>query len=250
MTRSSGIKLGALVVVMAAAAACGGSSKSSGPGPTASRPTVTSPTTLAPSQYRADVDNPWFPLEPGSVRIYTGTSDGKPVREVFTVTRETKRIAGVDTRVVSDKVYVDGHLEESTLDYYTQDEAGNVWYFGEDTQTLDEQGNVTGTEGTWQAGVDGAEPGIFMAAEPAVGQVFRQEYLEGEAEDHFKVLSLSVQVSVPYGTFRDAMQTEEWTPVEPDLLEHKFYVKGIGQVREVSVRGGSEELVLSELRRP
>jgi hypothetical protein len=200
------------------------------------------------ANFTANVDNPWFPLKPGTTFIYTGMKDGEPSRDVFTITSETKVIAGVPCRVVKDSLYQSGKLAEQTSDYYTQDKAGNVWYFGEDTAELDENGKVVSTEGTWHAGVDGAQPGIYMEANPVVGHEFRQEYYKGQAEDQFKVVDLAASVTVPYGSFTNALLTEETTSLEPSVVDNKYYVRGIGQIEEVSVKGGHEKGVLVEIR--
>ncbi len=204
---------------------------------------------IEPASFSATVDNPWFPLAPGTTRISTGTKDGKSARDVYTVTHDTKVIDGVTCRVVDDQLFLDGRLEETTIDYYSQDRAGTVWYFGEDTKTLDANGKVTGTKGTWRTGVDGAQPGVFMEASPVSGHRYRQEYYKGHAEDWYQVLDLSSSVTVAYGTFQGAMLTKEWTPLAPDVLDHKYYVRGIGQVQEVSVKGPKEGLDLIELNR-
>ena len=193
-----------------------------------------------PSQFSTRIDNPWFPLEPGSTYIYRGVKDGRPSREVLKVTHETKPIGGVPAVVVSDRLYVDGRLAERTTDWYSQDKRGNVWYFGEATAELDRQGRVTSTEGSWQAGRDGARAGIYMPARPNVGQSFRQEFYKGHAEDHFRVLSLHSTVQVPYTSSRQALLTREWTPLEPGAIDHKLYVRGVGTVLEQSVKGGNE----------
>ena len=190
--------------------------------------------------FTANVTNPWFPLRPGSVYRYRGIKDGEPSREVMTVTHQTKTIDGAACVVVSDLLYIRGKLEERTSDYYTQDAKGNVWYFGEQTAELDANGKVKSTSGTWTAGVDGAKPGIFMFAHPSPGRSARQEYLQGEAEDHFQVLSMTVSAAVPFKSFRGAMLTKEWTPLEPGVIDHKYYVRGIGTVLEQTVKGGDE----------
>jgi hypothetical protein len=201
------------------------------------------------SDFSANVTNAWFPLRPGSVYRYRGIKDGEPSREVMTVTRRTKTIDGAPCVAISDLLYIRGKLEERTTDYYTQDAKGNVWYFGEQTAELDEQGTVKSTSGTWTAGVDGAKPGVFMFAHPAVGRSARQEYLKGEAEDHFQVVSMGERASVPFKSFRGAMLTKEWTPVEPGVLDHKYYVRGIGTVLEQTVKGGNERNELVSFRR-
>jgi hypothetical protein len=216
-------------------------------------PTTAPAGTLGPDAWRdpanfvATIDNPWLPFKPGSVWRYTGTKDGKRAKDVTTVTSRTEVVAGVACVVVDDKLFLSGKLEETTLDYYVQDTAGNVWYFGEDTQELDANGNITSTEGSWRAGVDGAIPGIFMEPEPVIGHAFQQEYLAGQAEDHFEALSLTATVTVPAGSYSGVLLTKEWTPLEPDVLDHKFYVRGIGEVREVAVKGPKEELSLDSV---
>jgi len=199
--------------------------------------------------FSARVDNPWFPLKPGTTYVYHGVKDGQPSRDVLTATHQTKTIAGAPCVVVKDLLFLHGRLHERTTDWYTQDKRGNVWYFGESTAELDKNGHVTSTEGTWQAGRDGAKPGIFMPADPTVGQSGRQEFYKGHAEDHFKVISLHANVQVPYVTSKNALLTEEWTPLEPGVIDHKYYVRGIGNVLERTVKGGDERNTLISVRR-
>jgi hypothetical protein len=191
-----------------------------------------------------EIDNPYFPLEPGTTFVYRGVREGERTRDVVTVTHRTIVIQGVTCTVVHDDLYVAGKLRETTDDYYAQDGEGNVRYFGEDTKELDEQGNVVSTEGTWQAGVQGARSGIIMLADPRVGQSYREEFFKGHAEDRAKVLSLSASVSVPYGTFHDALKTKNTTPLDPGVVENKDYAKGVGPVHEEDVKGGSDTLDL------
>jgi hypothetical protein len=190
--------------------------------------------------YTTHITNPWFPLVPGTVYEYEGIKDGKPSREVLTVTHRTKMVAGVECVVVDDRLWVNGHLAERTNDWYAQDHKGNVWYFGEDTAELDENGKVTTTEGSWQTGVKGARAGILMPARPRVGQTGLEEYWKGHAEDHFRVIGY---------LGRNALLTEETTPLEPDVVDHKLYVRGTGTVLERTVRGGDEINELVALRR-
>jgi hypothetical protein len=202
-----------------------------------------------PGQFAKRVDNPWFPLRPGTTYVYRGNKDGKRSRDVFKVTSATKLIQGIRATVVDDRLYERGRLEERTTDWYAQDKAGNVWYLGEKTAELDRKGKVKTTEGTWQAGVDGAQAGIFMPAHPRVGQSARQEYYKGHAEDHFRVLSLTARVKTPAVSSRHALLTKEWTPLEPGVVDHKLYVRGIGTVREETVKGGVERNVLVSVSR-
>jgi hypothetical protein len=185
-------------------------------------------------RYSSRVTNVWFPLKPGTTFVYRGTKDGKPTRDVVTVTHRTRVIQGAPCVVVSDRLYEAGTLEERTSDYYAQDRDGNVWYFGEDTAELTPAGKVKSTEGTWRAGRDGAKAGIYFPARPRVGQTGRQEYYKGQAEDHFRVVSVSAMTVV----------THEWTPLEPGVLDEKVYRRGVGTLREVSLRGPVERNVL------
>jgi hypothetical protein len=208
---------------------------------------VVAPTTAAsgrsapkPSDFVRSVTNPWFPLRVGATFVYTGVKDGKASRDVVHVTSATRVIQGVRCTSVSDRLYLGSKLEERTTDWYAQDKSGTVWYFGENTAELDAKGHVTTTEGTWRAGADGASAGVFMPAHPRVGQQFRQEYLKGQAEDHFQVLSLTATVKTPSVTSRNALLTKEWTPLEPGVIDHKLYVKGVGLVDERTIKGGDE----------
>ncbi len=201
------------------------------------------------SQFSARVDNPWFPLLAGSTYRYRGVKDGQPTREVLTVTHRVQAIGGVPCAVIEDRLYLSGHLEERTTEWYSQDSHGNVWYFGEDTAELAKDGHVTSTDGTWRAGVDGARPGIYMFARPRVGQSGQQEFYKGQAQDRFKVLSVRASVTVPYVRSRRALLTQEWTPLEPGVLDHKLYVRGIGTVLEQTVKGGNERAALVSFTR-
>lgn len=205
---------------------------------------------IDPANFTSTIDNPWLPMVPGTTLTFEGTKDDQRAVDTFEVTAETKVVAGVTCVVVRDTLTLDGKLHEKTEDWYVQDRQGNVWYFGEKTAVYDEAGNVTDTTGSWQAGVAGAQPGIFMPADPQVGQSFRQEYLAGEAEDHFVILLLSRPITVPYKSFPEALITAEWTPLEPDVLSEKAYVMGIGLVSEGDVKGGNEGLQLVSLTRP
>lgn len=184
----------------------------------AAPPTVSTPTTtpvyapaIAPADFVTAIDNPFFPLRPGTTFVYEGKSEkGNEHNEVY-VSHDTKVIAGVTCAVISDTVMVDGQLVEMTLDWYAQDKQGNVWYFGEDTKEYTD-GKVVSTAGSWQAGADGAQPGIIMEARPKVGDSYRQEYYKGEAEDMAEVLSLTESVTVPEGSYTNVLKTREWTP--------------------------------------
>jgi hypothetical protein len=199
------------------------------------------------SELHARVDNPWFPLRPGTRYRYTGVKDGKPSREVLTVTHRVEKVQGAPCVVIDDRLYVEGTLEERTTDWYSQDSRGNVWYFGENTAELDARGHITSTEGTWTAGVHGAKPGIYMPAHPRFGQTAEQEYYKGHAEDHFKVIGLFGTVSPP-GT-KNTLLTQETTPLEPGTVDHNMYVRGIGTVLEQTERGPNERNELVSVTR-
>ena len=202
---------------------------------------------IDPADFSPDVTNPWFPLTPGRTLVYTGTKDGQKALNLVATTSRTKKLDGVTTRVVEDRLYLSNVLEERTSDYYAQDRCGNVWYLGEDTAELDRHGHVVSTEGSFHAGVDGAQPGVFMQAHPQLGRRFRQEWYRGHAEDVFKVIDRSAPVTVPYGSFRHALRTAETNALEPDVLDNKYYVKGIGEVAELAVKGPREALRLVEI---
>ena len=192
------------------------------------------------------IDNKYFPLKPGTVMIYEGTNeDGKSTRDIFTVTNDTKEIQGITTRVVNDSVFIEGELAEPTDDWYAQDDDGNVWYMGEDTTDLTNKKNPH--EGSWEAGVKGARAGIVMLADPKVGDKYEQEFAKGEAEDQGEILSLDESVSVPYGTFSNVLKTKDFTNLEPDIEENKYYAQNIGTVKELLVKGGSEEQTLVQI---
>jgi hypothetical protein len=200
-----------------------------------------------PADFTARVDNPWFPQTPGLTLVYAGTKDGKAAVDVVVPSHQTRVVAGVRTRIVEDRLYLDGVLEERTADYYAQDRCGNVWYFGEDTAALDEHGRVVDTSGSFHAGVDGAQPGVVMQARPQLGRLFRQEWYRGEAEDVFAAIDLDAPVTVPYGSFRHALRTRETTALEPGVVDNKLYVRGIGEVAELAVKGQREKLVLVDV---
>jgi hypothetical protein len=201
----------------------------------------------APSQFVGRVTNPWFPLRPGTVYRYTGVKDGNRALDVMTVTRSTTTIAGINATVVHDRLYLDGRLEERTTDWYAQDKSGNVWYLGERTAELDADGHAISATGSWKTGVGGAHAGIFMPGRPVPGEVGRQEFLKGQAEDQFKVLSLHARVHTPGASSNQALLTQETTALEPGVLDHKLYVKGIGTVIENTIKGPTERLVLQSV---
>jgi hypothetical protein len=239
------LALFATVLLAAATAACGGDSKSSSETPASTLPQGSGQVELDPADFTTTIDNPYWPMAPGNRWVYRELdSEGGTKRVVVTVTRKTKTIMGIEARVVHDVVTEDGDLVEDTFDWYAQDADGNIWYLGEDTREY-ENGKVKTTEGSWEAGVDGAQAGIVVPAAPRVGLTYRQEYYSGEAEDRGEILSLNEKATVPFGSFEQVLMTKDTTPLDPKVLEHKYYARGVGPVLAVSVSGGSdrEELV-------
>ena len=207
------------------------------------------PTTPGPAHFTTTIDNPFLPFVPGTRMVYRSTDAGETGREVVRVTHRTRLVDGVRVRVVRDRAYVGGELVEDTRDFYAQDRRGNVWYFGENTKTL-ENGKVTSTKGSWAAGRNGASAGIVMEAHPKVGDTYSQEDAPGVGEDRAKVLSLDAAATVPYGTFTGLLKTKDFSPLEPAVVEHKFFLRGVGSILEKEVRGGNERLALVKVVRP
>jgi hypothetical protein len=228
---------------LVAAAGCGSTTKT--PAPVAVK-TATAPSRPAydpkidPSRFSAHITNAYLPWKPGTTWEYTGTKDGQPQRVVVTVTKERKTIMGVPCVVVRDLVTVNHTLNEKTVDWYAQDRAGNVWYFGEDTAEY-VNGVVTSTAGTWEAGVDNAKPGIVMNARPQRGGFYRQEYRPGVAEDQARILSVSTRERVPAGAFTGVVLTRDIDPLNPDKKEIKSYARGVGPIHVIRTRSAHHE---------
>ena len=199
---------------------------------------------IDPDDFVSGVTNKFFPLPVGQKRIYEAEDEEGKEHIEIEVLSEKRTILGVTCTVVKDQVFLEDELIEDTLDFFAQDKDGNVWYFGEETAEL-EDGAVVSIEGAWKAGEDGAKPGIVMKADPRVGDLYRQEFLLGEAEDTARVVALDQKVSVPAGNFEGCLETEEFTPLEPDAFEHKFYAPGVGTVLEVSVESGKRTELIS-----
>jgi hypothetical protein len=204
------------------------------------------PLDLEPAEFTVEIDNPYWPMEPGSQWVYREVDEeSTELQVVVTVTTETKEVAnGVTALVVRDTVTQDGKLIEDTFDWYAQDSAGAIWYLGEDTAEF-EEGEIASTAGSFEAGVDGALPGIIMPSAPTDGMQYRQEYYRGEAEDNGEILSIDEQAEVPGGHYEDAILTKDTITIEPDVLEYKLYARGVGPVLVFGVSGGGgrEELI-------
>jgi hypothetical protein len=244
----------AVLIVSAAACGGGGSSQSTATsvGTTGAAspplPQGDEPVTLDPAEFTTEIDNPYWPMKVGSRWAYRETdAEGTVTRVEVTVTNQTKTIMGIDSVVVHDIVTKAGEVKEDTLDWYAQDADGNIWYMGEDTKEY-ENGKVSSTKGSWEAGVDGAQAGVIVPAHPKPGLSYREEYYKGEAEDAAEVLSLNARAKVPFGTFDHVLQTRNFTPLEPDLIEEKFYARGVGMVLAITVSGGSDREVLASFR--
>lgn len=203
-------------------------------------PQGSEPVTLDPADFVGTIDNPYWPMLPGTKWVYReSATDGTAQRVEVTVTTRTREILGIDATVVHDVVSEHGELVENTFDWYAQDVCGNVWYMGENTKEY-ENGEVVTTAGSWEAGVDGAQAGVVVPADPQVGMEYRQEYYAGEAEDAAEILSLDEQAQVPFGHFRDVLLTKDFTPLHPRILEYKLYAPGVGPVLVFGVSGGSD----------
>jgi hypothetical protein len=192
---------------------------------------------IDPAEFTTKVDNEYFPMEPGTTFLYEGGTE----HSEMSVTSDTKKVMGVECVVVDHREWEGDMLIERTYDWFAQDKEGTVWYFGEDTKEY-ENGKVVSTKGSWEAGVDGAKPGIIMPAHPKVGQSYHQEYYPGEAMDMARVLSLDASVTVPYGSFDEVLETREWTPLQPGFSEKKYYVRGVGPL------GNPRDLALLDVK--
>lgn len=251
------IVTGTLTALVLTAAACttttndvpppsarGSATAASAPAPL---PTGSQPVTLDPTLFTADITHPYLPLVPGTRWTYRDQDlDGSVAEVVVIATGATKKLAnGVTARVVRDTVRADGRIVEDTLDWYAQDNDGNVWYLGEETAEF-EDGRITSRRGSFEAGVDGAQPGIMLPAEPRPGQRYRQEYYRGQAEDNGEVLATRQLAQTPAGTFRDVVLTWDTITIEPDVAQYKMYARGLGLVQTVGVSGGTaRETLLS-----
>lgn len=240
----------AILAVAALLTACGGDDGDGESGPAATGlPQGSEPVDLDPADFTAVIDNRYWPMTPGRRWTFREIDEeGAELRVVVTATSATRRIAnGITARVVRDTVTEDGELVEDTFDWFAQDAEGNVWYLGEETAEF-EDGKLATRAGSFEAGVDGALPGVIMPAEPADDMAYRQEYYEGEAEDAGEILAVGEQVRVPAGHFTDALLTKDTNALEPKVLELKMYAPGVGPVLalELSGGGGREELLKAD----
>ncbi len=240
----------AALAVLVLAGACGESDDPTLPAASSSEPSFPPEVSpyephIDPADFVGTIDNPYMPFVPGSTWTYEGESDGEVEVVEISVLSKTKEIQGIECTVVKDVVRIDGKLAEKTFDWFAQDRYGNVWYFGEHSEEY-EEGKFAGTAGSWEAGVDRAQAGIVMLGDPQIGDLYRQEFYAGEAEDMGEVVQLDESVDVPYGSFDQVLVTEDWNPLEPKVREHKYYAPGIGLVQELHISGPEEKLVLIE----
>lgn len=222
----------------------GCSDKSTGPASsldsTFSTAAKSPPDAVDPEDFVTDVTNTYFPLVPGTKFFYEGAKEGVPTTGEMFVMHETKPIQGVECTQVQDLAFENSVLAERTLDWYAQDEEGNVWYFGEATEELDSAGNVVSTEGSWEAGVDGASPGIIMLAEPKAGKRYSQEVAPEVAMDMAQVRRLDESLCVPFDCYEEVLVTKEWNVLDKGPVDQKSYAQGVGFIYEVSIKGGEE----------
>ena len=230
--------------------ACAAEGPAAAPAAAAQLPTGGERVELDPADFSVEITNPYWPMDVGDRWVFEETDgDGAVQRVEVTVLDETYTVAaGIEARVVHDLVTVDGAVVEDTLDWYAQDADGNVWYLGEETAEY-EDGRVVSTDGSWEAGVDGAQPGIAVPADPSPGLAYRQEHLAGEAEDRAVVLSTSERVEADTGGWTGALLTRDTTPLEPQVSELKFYAPGVGPVLVLQTSGGTGREVLVESTR-
>jgi hypothetical protein len=245
LLRSRILAFGATLALLGAGHAAGGAAAQA----PEQLPRGSEPVQLDPADFTTTIDNPWLPIRPGTRWVYRETEGRRstPQRVEVTVTNQTRVVAGITARVVLDVVTRRGRLVEKTFDWYAQDRYGNVWYFGEYSEAY-EKGKVS-TKGSWEAGVDGALPGIIMLGDPQIGDRYRQEYYAGEAEDIGEVVELDASIKVPNGSFTDLIVIEEWNPLEPKIYEDDYYAKGVGLVFEEVTKGPSEVVKLVKVRR-
>lgn len=232
---------GCCVAAGSAVAGCGGDDNAKAHGSSdRGLPQSSEPSKLDPADFTTKIDNPYWPMRPGSRWVYRETNTkGERQKVVVTVTRRTERLAnGITARVVRDVATKNGQTIEATDDWYAQDADGNIWYLGEKTAEY-RNGKVASRAGSFEAGVNGAQPGIALPADPQPGLSYRQEYLKGEAEDRGAIVTVGEEkVEVPFGFFdKNVVMTRDLVPLEPHVQELKFYARGIGPLLSVHTDG-------------
>jgi hypothetical protein len=244
--KRAGAAAAGIVVLLPALAGCGSSggntTQAAAQSGTNTLPQTSEPSNLNPADFTTNIDNPYWPMPVGRTwHVHVSNPQGESLQETITVENQTKRLAdGVTARVVRDIVYTQGKPTEITDDWYAQDKDGNIWYFGENTASIDLKTGKKDTSGSFEAGRNGADAGIAMPAHPYAGETYREEYYKGHAEDRSTVIALNQHVEAPAGHFTGAILTDDHSPLEPTVSEYKLYAKGVGPVVAVSVSGESE----------
>jgi hypothetical protein len=238
----TGIGLAVVVAAVALPATFAGARSCNDPLPQGSEPV-----TLDPADFVPQIDNPYWPMAPGTRWVSREFDFEGSQRVTVTVLERTREIEGIEATVVHDVVSEQGELVENTFDWYAQDLCGNVWYLGENTKEY-ENGEVVSTAESWEHRVDGAMAGVVVPGDPQVGLTYRQEYYAGEAEDTGQIVSLDEQAQVPFGHFRNVLLTRDYTPLDPKVLEYKLYAEGVGPVLALGVSGGSDREELLRFR--
>jgi hypothetical protein len=244
--KRAGAAMASVAVLLPALAGCGSSGNKSASAAqqsgTNTFPQSSEPSNLNPADFSTTIDNQYWPMPVGrSWHVHVSNPQGESLQETITVLDQTRRIAdGVTARVVRDVVYEHGQPSEITDDWYAQDKGGNIWYFGENTTTIDLKTGQKDSSGSFEAGQNGADAGIAMPAHPYAGETYREEYYKGHAEDRSTVIALDQQVEAPAGHFTGAILTDDHSPLEPTVSEYKLYAKGVGPVVAVSVSGEAE----------
>jgi hypothetical protein len=237
-----------LLIAALALSACG--DDDSGDGSNRGLPQGSEPANLDPADFTTDIDNPYWPMQPGNRWVFSETdTEGTRERVVITVTDKTKKVAnGVTARVIRDVATENGTPVEITNDWYAQDKDGNIWYLGESVRNF-ENGKFADTEGSFEAGVDGADAGVVMPADPEPGLAFREEYYKGEAEDRAEIVAVGDdKVEVPAGFFQRVLLIRDLVPLEPKVQELKFYAKGVGPVLSIHTDGAGGRASLVSYR--
>jgi hypothetical protein len=235
--RARGRALVLAAVGTLAQSACGSSSGSADASSPSALPQSSEAVRLDPADFTVDVTNPFWPMAKGDRWVYEERDEkGTLTHDEVTVLDRTATINGIEALAVHDLATQDGVTVEDTTDWYTQDSDGNLWYLGEKT-TEYQDGRPHSTEGSWQYGVDGAQAGVILPAQPKAGLGYRQEYLKGEAEDRATILSTDEQAQTPAGTYTGTLLTRDTTPLEPELVELKWYARGVGPVLTLTPSG-------------
>jgi hypothetical protein len=233
------------VAIGAVSIACFGAGPSWAQGPATAASGEYNPV-INPEDFVPEINNKYFTLKPGTKFTYRNKAGTERIE--VTVSNETRKVMGVTTRGVRVTEWRNDRLKEDTTDWYAQDKAGNVWYFGESVNNY-RDGKLVHQWGSWEAGTDGAKPGIIMQADPKVGQTYRQEYYPGQAEDMGTVIAIDRKVTVPYGRLENCLQVQDWSRLEAGR-ENKYYCPDIAFLALEELAGFGPEAELVSISRP